>query len=468
MTRKQYTPRPFAPLAMDLFANQERCALWAKPGMGKTVMTATFLDYLHNVWGEDEPTLVLAPLRVARDGWATECAKWEHLRGLEIVPVTGTAEARAAALRREAPVYATNYENLVWLVDHFKQQRKAWPFKRVVADEATKLKGFRLRQGGVRAQALGQVAHTLVEGWINLTGTPASNGLQDLWGQTWFLDEGQRLGRTYSGFEDRWFRQVRNDNGYSKRVAMEHTQDEIQSRLADICLTLDPRDWFDIKEPVVNVIDVILPPSARIKYDEFEKELFLQLDEGDIEAFNAAGKTMKCLQLANGAAYLDPEKFGEGTWVDVHDEKLDAVEELVNETADRPLLIAYHFKPDLAKLQKRFPEALNLSRADHMAMAKSGKGKVWLGHPQSMGHGVDGLQDHCTDVVFFAQWWNLEEHDQIIERVGPMRQYQAGNFGPMFVHYIIAKGTVDELVMLRRHSKRETQELLMDYMKARK
>lgn len=461
MTRRHYTPRAYASLAATHMANIERCAVWAKPGMGKTSMTLTHLDILHNVLGESAPTLVLAPLRVARDTWATEAAKWQHLRGLDVVPVVGESQAREAALRRSAPVYTTNYEQLPWLIKYFESRKKAWPFATVVADESTKLKGFRLRQGGVRAQALAKVAHAHTKRWINLTGTPASNGLDDLWGQTWFLDAGVRLGRTYSAFQGRWFRPLKAGD-FHRWVAHEHAQEEIQQRLADICLTLDPRDWFDMQEPVTNVVEVQLNPRARAQYRELEKEMFLELAGGvEVEAFSAAALSGKCSQYANGALYTDKD----GSWVPVHDEKLDALEELVEATGEDPLLVAYFFKSDRARLQARFPEALDLTTPEGLKAAQAGQGKLWLGHPRSMGHGVDGLQEHCNTVVFFAQDWNLEEHDQIIERVGPMRQLQAGKDRPVFIHYLVAKGTVDELVMARRETKRNVQDLLLDYMK---
>lgn len=481
MTRRTYTPRPFAPLAMRHMANVERCALWAKPGMGKTSITMTFLDHLHNLWGEDAPTLVLAPLRVARDTWANEASKWEHLAGLTVQPVVGDAKQRAAALRVEAQVYTTNYDNLVWLRDHYKETGKAWPFRTVVADEATKLKSFRLGgykkngdpkkssgSGGVRAQAIAAVAHKDVRRWINLTGTPASNGLEDLWGQTWFLDAGVRLGRTFGAFQNRWFgfRNRKDDKTgrvYTERFAFDHAADEIHARLADICLTLDPKDWFDLHEPIVNVVEVQLPPTARIKYREMERELFTMIGAQEVEAVTAAAKYGKCLQMASGSVYLEDGV----TWVTVHDEKLDALEELVDATGDDPILVSYQFKSDLARLQARFPGALNLALANDLKAAQAGRGKVWLGHPASMGHGVDGLQEHCNTVVFFSQDPNLEYHDQILERVGPMRQFQAGKDRPVFLHYLVARGTIDELEMTRRQTKRSVQDALMDYMKGK-
>ena len=459
--RRSFTPRPYHGLAMAHLAGVPRSAIFAKPGMGKSVMALTFLDYLHNVWGESRPSLVLAPLRVARDTWANEAGKWAHLSGIEVVPIVGTTEQRKAALRRRAPVYTTNYDNLVWLKDQFKG--KAWPFATVVADESTKLKSFRLRQGGVRAQALAKVAHKDVERWINLTGTPASNGLADLWGQTWFLDAGQRLGRTFSAFQSRWFRPQKNGQ-FNRWVQAEHAQEEIQERLADICLTLEPKDWFNLREPIVNMIEVELPTSARAQYREMERELFTMIAGNEVEAMSAAAKSQKCLQMANGAVYLEDGK----TWVECHTEKLDALEELAAETGDDPLLVAYQFKSDLARLRKRFPDALVLAETDGMAAAMRGEGKIWLGHPQSMGHGVDGLQHHCNTIVFFAQDWNLEQHDQVLERVGPMRQLQAGKDRPVFVHYIVARNTIDELVMARRESKRSVQDLLLQYLKGRK
>jgi hypothetical protein len=475
MTPRIYTPHAFAPAVSEFFATRRRGNLWAKPGMGKTVLTLTHIDNGIRLCGDDRPTLVIAPKRVARDGWAAEAAKWQHLKHLEIVPVLGTPEARSLALKRlsHAHVFTINYDNLPWLKEWFDSRGIAWPFYRVVADEATKVKGFRVQQGGVRAAALGAIAHTLVGEWINLTGTPSPNGLKDLWGQQWFIDGGAALGRSYSAFESRWFAYKRITDAITHKpgilpVIMPFAQDQIMAALAKTSLALDPRDWFDLQEPIVNVIPVRLPDSARAKYRELERELFTRIDGFDVEVVNAAGLTNKCLQACNGAVYLDPERYGKGTWVETHFEKLEALGELADGTGDDPLLVAYQFKSDLTRLLRHFPDALDLSNDEHLAQAKQGKGKLWLAHPQSVGHGIDGLQAHCNRVVFFAQDWNLEYHDQILERVGPMRQYQAGRADGFFIDYIVAENTIDEVVVARRDSKRSVQDCLINYVKEKR
>lgn len=466
MATRIFKPHAYQTLALSFIADTPRCALWAGMGLGKTAIVLGFLDTLHNVWGEDAPTLVLAPKRVAITTWPEEARKWAHLSGLSVVSVTGTAAERAAALLGDAQVYCTNYDNLVWLRDHYRHAGRAWPFRTVVADESTRLKSFRVKQGGVRAQALAQFAHTEVERWINLTGTPAPNGLVDLWGQTWFLDAGVRLGRSFSSFESRWFATKRRPGQAfgGEQFILPGAQDEIHERLADICLTLDPKDWFDLKAPIVNMIAVDLPRAAREHYRQIEKDMFTEIDGEGIEAFNAAAKTLKCLQLASGAVYLEDGK----TWKDVHDAKIEALGSVVEEAAGAPVLVAYHFKSDLARLQRAFPVARVLD-ADPRTITdwNAGRIPILLAHPASAGHGLN-LQDGGNILVFFSHWWDLEQHDQIIERIGPVRQLQAGHDRPVFIHYIVARGTIDQVVVQRRESKRDVQALLLEYMKAKR
>lgn len=480
MTRT-FTPRPYQDLAVEHMHEHERCALWAGCGMGKTSATLYALDGLY-ISGETKPTLVTAPLRVARDVWADESQKWSNLRHIEVSPIIGTPKERERALRNtNASVFAVNYENIPWLIEHYGPR---WPFANIVSDESTRLKSFRggfrrhyktgkvyyQRGGGHRARELGRVAHTkLVKRFIELTGTPSPNGLVDLWGQAWFLDAGQRLGGSFEAFQQRWFsysRPVTAENRHEVQlVPLPFAQEEIQERLRDICMSINPKDWFDLKDPVVNTIKVRMPRSARALYQSMEREMFVEIAGHGVEAPNAAAKQLKCLQIANGFAFVDKSAK---EWRDLHEEKLQALESIVEEAAGAPVFVAYHFEPDLARLKRAFPDALDLSKQDDLRAAKAGNGRVWLAHPASCGHGIDGLQEHCNIGVFYANWWDLEAHDQFLERIGPMRQHQAGFDRPVFLHYLVAEDTVDEVVLLRHATKRAPQDLLLDYMKGKK
>lgn len=454
MTR-EFTPHEYQEEVMEFIASVKRCAVWAPMGGGKTVSTLTALDRL-SVVEEVFPVLILAPLRVAKTTWVDEVEKWAHLKHLRVSVITGTPKQRERALAAEADIYCTNYDNLVWLR---QQVGTAWPFKTVVADELTRLKSFRLRQGGSRARALGEVAHTHVTRFIGLTGTPAPNGVKDLWGQTWFIDQGQRLGRTFSAFEQRWFR--KGYDGFSL-VPYEHTQREVQDKLRDVCLTVT---GLPVDQPVVTPIYVDLPTPARRVYDEMEKELYTELAEaGAVEAANAAVKTQKCLQLANGAMYVDDA----GAWEEVHNAKLEALDSIVEEANGAPVLVAYHFKHDLERIRRRFPQARVLD-ADSRTIHEWNEGRIslLLAHPASAGHGLS-LQYGGNILAFFGVNWNLEEYLQMIERIGPMRQKQAGFDRPCLIYPILARATVDEVVMERLASKRSVQDVLVEAMKRRK
>ena len=455
-----FTPRPYQRLISGFEVEAPRAGVWAGMGMGKTVSTLNAIDALHFSGELTRPALVLAPLRVAQSTWPDEAAKWAHLSHLEVLPLTGTPAERKAKLRRvktgKVPIATINYENIPWLVEELDGE---WPFGIVVADESTRLKSFRLGgASGVRARSLGKVAHAKTDRWVNLTGTPSPNGLADLWGQTWFLDAGEALGRTYSGFEGRWFRKGHNGFGLE---ALPTADLQIHDRIRDLHITVDPADWFDLDAPIENVIRVELPAKARQLYRDMEREMFMAIGENEIEAFNAASRTIKCLQLANGAAYLDDK----GTWSEVHDAKIQALDSVLSEANGAPILVAYHFKSDLARLQRAFPFGKVLdSDPQTIRDWNAGKTRLLFAHPASAGHGLN-LQDGGNILVFFGHWWSLEEFQQIIERIGPTRQKQAGHNRPVFIHYIVAADTVDEIIMARRESKRSVQDLLLEAMK---
>jgi SNF2 family DNA or RNA helicase len=457
---KAFTPRPWQALITEHQLEVPRSAQWASMGSGKTASTLSVLDSL--TLTESRPALVIAPLRVAQSTWPDEAAKWNHLSHLEVVPIVGDVKARRAALaNKNAGIFTTNFEQVPWLVEELGDE---WPFSTVIADESTRLKSFRLGgTGGRRARSLARVAHKYVDRFYELSGTPAPNGLIDLWGQMFFLDKGERLGRTFGAFEQRWFtKQPRGSGGFFATVPMPTAQEQIQDRLRDICLTVNVGDYLSIDEPIVNIVKVTLPAKARRIYEDLEKEMFASIGEHEIEAVNAGARTIKCLQLANGAIYHEGGGFAE-----VHDAKVQALESITEEAMGAPVLVAYHFKSDLARLQRAFPYGRVLDHnPDTIRQWNAGNTRLLFAHPASAGHGLN-LQDGGNILVFFGHWWSLEEYQQIIERIGPVRQKQAGHDRPVFIHHIVAADTVDELVMARRESKRSVQDLLLEAMKAR-
>lgn len=452
----KFTPREYQHRIIDHQLQCPRGNTYAGMGLGKTVSTLTTIDALQ-LAGEG-PALVLAPKRVARSTWPLEARKWDHLSSMEVSPIIGDVKQREAALRRDAAVYTINYDNLVWLVKHIG--KKKWPFRIVVPDESTRLKGFRLRGGGRRALALAHIT-PLTRHWINLTGTPAPNGLTDLWGQQWFIDKGAALGRTLGDFRSRWF----TYNEYSRQWSpMPSAQIQIETRLKPTTLTIRSEDWFDMEAPIVNKLYVDLPAKVRQQYQRMEKEMYAELEAlGEwhaVEALSSASKTNKCSQMANGAVYTE-----EGQWVPVHDQKLQALDSLVTELAGAPLLVAYLYKTDVTRILKAFPKARVLDDDPETEAAwNRGAIQMLLAHPKSAGHGLN-LQDGGHHLAFFGVDWNLEEHDQIIERIGPVRQLQAGYDRNVFLHYIMARDTVDDMKFQRLTTKRSVQDILLDAMK---
>lgn len=456
MTRP-FVPRPYQELIIDQIIRTPRCNVWAGMGLGKTASVLAALDRLSLV-EQVFPALVIAPLRVASTTWPDEVTKWADFNHLRLVTVIGTEKERVAALKSKADIYTINYENIPWLLGTLDALGMEWPFVTCVPDESTKLKGFRLRQGTKRARALARVSHTKVRRWINLTGTPSPNGLKDLWGQSWYIDAGHRLGRTFSAFEQRWFQKSFNGFGIDP---LPFAQEQIEDKLQDVTQALNAADWFDLKLPIENSVYVDMPPKARALYDEMQKRMFAEIKGHEVEAFNAASKTMKSLQLANGAAYVgeDSEK-----WVEVHDAKIKALEDIIEEAAGMPVLVAYHFRSDLARLQRAFPSGRVLDKQPNTIRDwNAGRIPILFAHPASAGHGLS-LQDGGNIIAFFSLDWNLENHLQIVERIGPTRQMQSGYDRPVFIYYILARDTVDDMILTRLKTKREVQDILLEAM----
>lgn len=457
-------------LIVNHILSHPKCAVWAAMGLGKTVSTLTAVERLQFCGHETKPTLVIAPLRVAKNVWPNEVREWEHLAHLKVVPIIGSAAERKDALYETADLYTINFENLDWLINTWGDH---WPYGMIVVDESTKLKSLRANirqnaegkrwvqgQGGVRAKSLLQTTFKFnTPRIVELTGTPSPNGLQDLWGQIFFLDYGKRLGRTIEGFKTRWFQ--RKWDGFGLE-ALPHAQAEIEAALKDIVISLRTEDWFDLKKPIEREIWIDLPESASKQYRELERKFYTEIQGHPIEAFNAGAKTAKLRQLAAGAAYLgtadDP---GERQFTEAHAAKLDALEEIEEEAGGMPLLVAYHFKSDLIRIQKRFPHAKVLdTKASTITDWNAGKISMLLAHPASAGHGLN-LQRGSNILVYFNIDWNLEQQLQILERIGPVRQAQAGLNRNVFVYRILARNTVDEDLLDNNRSKGHIQDALM-------
>lgn len=473
---RDFIPRVCQGLMRDFMLVHNNCNIWAQPGTGKTGAVYVLLMLLKLLGSAFFPVLVLAPKKVATDVWARERLKFLQFLGLNVVVLAGRENEfdRIEQLRRPADIYVINYELLTTrvktdkktgketvisygLIDLFESRGIPWPFKTVVADESTALRGFRLSNGGKRAAALRKI-RKYVGRWINLTGTPKPKDLQDIWGQMWFIDQGQRLGRTFGEFKKKYF----TEDPYSHEVvahngALEH----IAAMIRDVTLTIRAADYFDLPPIIVNERKVTLKPATMQKYRQLEATMLAELNGHDVTAPNSAVATMKCLQMASGAVYTHAIDHGDFTEFD--DSKLDALESIVNE-AEGPVLVAWHWKFDVTRIKKRYPKAREIKTSEDIDDWNAGKIDVGLIHPQSAGHGID-LSVGGNVMVFFSQWWNLEHYLQVIERIGPTRQAQNGMNRPVFLHLIIAEDTLDEIVVARRERRRGEQDQLMNLMK---
>lgn len=468
----RYTPRPYQPAITNHILKNKRCNVFAGMGVGKTPATLQAISDLL-LFGLSRRVLILAPKRVAQSTWPGEIAAFRSSFGhLRMAVAVGTDAQRRAAVESGAEIVTINYDNLLWLIENYGA---TWDFDTVIADEASRLKGARVSlqksktgkefvngQGAKRAKALARVAFTRVNRWVNLTGTPAPNGLQDLWALCFFVDSGRRLGSSFTAFSHRWFRPRPGSEQRQQIIEpLPFADEQIRGAIRDITIAIEAKDHFDLPPLIENVIHVDLPAAARKLYKQMENEMFAELSTATIEAFNAGAMTQKCLQIASGAAYTDDK----GSWELVHDEKIEALKSVIEEAAGMPVLVAYHFKSDLARILKAFPKAIHLG-ADPKIIERWNRGEIpiLVAHPQSAGHGLS-LQHGSNILCFFSSNWNLEYDAQILERLGPTRQAQSGYKRPVFVHRIAAAGTLEEVVLQRLKSKASIQDALMEAMK---
>ena len=442
-----YQPHKYQTTATEFIIDHDEAAILLGMGLGKSVITLTAIWQLVLDYFTVHRVLVIAPLRVARDTWPAEVKKWDHLDGLTVAVAVGTKADRLAALAKSAMVTIINRENIPWLVN---QMGGSWPFDMVVIDELSSFKNHRAK----RFTALVKM-RPHVKRWVGLTGTPASNGLMDVWAQFRLLDGGERLGRFITRYRDKWFLPDKR-NGmqvftYKPRPGAE---DEIYEAIGDITLSMRTTDHLQLPELTVTTQTVTLDRKERKLYEQLRDEMVLELKGQVVDAANAAALSGKLLQLASGAIYDE-----HGDVIEVHDRKLDALEDLYEAANGQPLLVAYWFKHDAARIKQRFPEARELKTSSDIEAWSAREIPLALIHPASAGHGLN-LQAGGNLLVWFSLTWSLELYQQTNARL-----YRQGQSEPVTITHLATTGTLDEAVLKALESKDLTQAALIDAVK---
>jgi SNF2 family DNA or RNA helicase len=391
--------------------------------------------------------LVIAPLRVARDTWPTEIQKWSHLRSLTYAVAVGTLKERKAALMQRADITIINRENLQWLID---DSGFPFDFDMVIIDELSSFKNHKAK----RFKSLMKV-RPYIHRIIGLTGTPSSNGLMDLWAEFKLLDKGQRLGRFITQYRINYFiPDKRNGEIIYSYKPLPYAEDAIYRRISDITISMKSTDHLKMPELISTQYEVALSDAERDRYENLKQELILQLPDGEITAANAAALTGKLSQLANGAIYSDT-----GEIMEFHDRKLDALEDIIEAANEKPLLVAYWFRHDLARIKNRF-NVREIKTSRDIADWNAGKIPVAVIHPASAGHGLN-LQAGGSTLVWFGLTWSLELYQQTNARL--WRQGQQSH--TVVIQHIITKGTIDERILKALSKKELTQSALIDAVK---
>ena len=447
----RYEPYPYQQHATEHVISNAGSGLFLEMGLGKTVATLTAVNQLMYEDLEVERVLVIAPKRVAEDVWTTEASKWDHLQHMKLSLVLGTERQRKEALKAKADVYVINRENVAWLIAHYGS---AFPFDMIVIDELSSFKSAK----SIRFKAL-RMVRPKVKRIVGLTGTPRPNGLLDLWPQIYLLDQGERLGKTLTGYRDRYFTPGKRNGHIVYDYKLKVEDQEIYSKISDICISMKAKDYLDLPERINRTVQVKLPEKIFNQYEEFERKQILALEDLDeITAINAAALTNKLLQFANGAVYDADKNFYE-----VHGEKLDELEEIIETANGQPVLVFYSYKHDLARIHKRLkgykPQELK-SAADIKSWNK-GEISVLLAHPASAGHGLN-LQAGGNIIVWFGLPWSLELYQQANSRLDRQGQTRS-----VIIHHLVTVGTMDEDVVASLSNKADGQDALMAAVKAR-
>ena len=442
----KFIPHDYQQYAIDFIESHPTAAVLLDMGLGKTVITLTALNDLLFDRFEISRILVIAPLRVARNTWPQEIGKWEHLKHLRYAVAVGAEKDRLQALRQQASLYIINRENVPWLVE-----KTDFVYDAIVIDELSSFKNWSSK----RFKALMKV-RPLAKRVIGLTGTPSGNGLMDLFAEFKVLDMGQRLGRFITKYRQDYFvPDKRNGQVVFSYVPLPGAEERIYEKISDITISMKAADHLKMPELIESEYSVTMSDSERKMYAEMCEQLVLQMKGDEVTAANAGVLSGKLVQMANGAVYTD-----DGATLHIHDRKLDALEDIVESMNGKPLLVAYWFRHDAERIEKRVP-CVRLDTDEAIARWNRGEIPVALIHPASAGHGLN-LQSGGSTLVWFGITWSLEFYQQTVARL--YRQGQNSN--TVVVQHIIAEGTIDERILRALKRKDKTQAALIEAVKA--
>ncbi|WP_342417166.1 DEAD/DEAH box helicase [Paenibacillus sp. FSL R10-2782] len=447
--RKRFVPHDYQRYCINRVLTDDALGLLLDLGLGKTVITLTAVNDLKYNRFTVSRTLVIAPKKVAEATWGNEAAKWEHLKHLRIITVLGTAQQRIRALNTPGDIWVINRDNAAWLVDYY---RNAWPFDMVVLDELSSFKNHQAKRFKVLSWVRPHIKRI-----VGLTGTPAPNGLLDLWAQMFLLDRGQRLEKNITGYRTKYFERNYNGHGYTAKPGAD---DVIQRKIADLCISMKAEDYLELPDCVTNVIPVVLDAKATKQYKQMEKELLLEIEGAEITATSAAVLSGKLLQLCNGALYDEARQVHE-----IHDNKIEAFMELVEQLNGKAALVFYNFQHDrnriLKALSKTSLRVRELKTPQDQLDWNAGKVDILLAHPASAAYGLN-LQDGGNHVVWFGLNWSLELYQQANGRL-----HRQGQKQKVILHHLVVQGGADEDVMAALEGKAATQDKLLEALKAR-
>lgn len=450
-----FRPHAYQAYCIKKIEEVPKLGLFLDMGLGKTVTTLTAIKDLKYNRFQIRKVLIIAPKKVAEGTWTKEKDKWDHTRCLRVSQALGSQAKRIRALNTPADLYIINRENVCWLVDYY---RNDWPFDMVVVDESSSFKNHKAKRFKALA-SMGPHIRRLVE----LTGTPSPNGLEDLWAQIYLLDDGERLGKRYTQFRERYFQpdKRRADGMIYSYEAKPGTEESILAKISDICVSMKAEDYLQLPEVINHEIPVVLDSKAEKAYRDLERQLVLDLpEEEEISVASAAALSNKLLQLANGAVYDDEHQYHK-----IHGCKLEALLELIESLQGKPALVFYNFQHDririlkaLEKTKLRIREMRTTQDEDDW---NAGKIDVLLAHPASSAYGLN-LQQGGNHVVWFGLTWNYEQYAQANKRL-----HRQGQTERVIIHHLVSVGTRDEDVMKALEGKGNTQDYVMESLKAR-